>query len=149
MSVKTELLGLASDADPYPGYARLRQEEPVCRVKLRDGLHCWLISRYGDARAALADPRLSRDPRLAVPQWRESDRGRRLEDGSGLGVHLPTREPPDHTRLRRLVASAFVPRRVERMRGRVREVTGSLIDAFQARGRPSSLASSPIRWRSP
>jgi hypothetical protein len=92
---KVRLLGLDGDADPFPAYARLRREEPVCRLKLRDGLHCWLISGYDGARAALADPRLSRDPRAAVPRWRETDRGRPLEDRGELGAHLLTREPPD------------------------------------------------------
>ena len=139
-SLKAGLLGPGSGLDPYPAYARLRREEPVRRIRLREGLWCWLISRYDDARAALADPRLSRDPRAAAAAWRETDRGRPLEDGSHLGVHLLTREPPQHTRLRRLVSAAFTPRRVEGLRGPVQQLADTLIDGFQARGRAELIA---------
>lgn len=134
MGVREQVLGRGGERDPYPGYARLRREDPVCRVPLREGVDCWVVSRYEDARAALADPRLSRDPRVALPAWREADRGRPVEDGSGLGVHLLTREPPEHTRLRRLVAAAFTPRRAEAMRARVQEIADGLIDAIGPRG---------------
>ncbi|MFI0483545.1 cytochrome P450 [Actinomadura sp. 9N215] len=131
---KRELLGPGFDIDPYPAYRRLREEAPVHRVRLRDGLYCWWISRYEDARAALADPRLSRDPRSAVPEWRAADRGRRLEDESELGTHLLTLDPPDHTRLRRLVHEAFSARAVEAIEDRVQKTAGALADRFQDRG---------------
>jgi cytochrome P450 len=134
MGVREQLLGQGGEDDPYPGYARLRREHPVCRVPLRAGVDCWVVSRYEDARAALADPRLSRDPRVALPAWRESDRGRPLEDGSELGEHLLTREPPEHTRLRRLVADTFTQRRAQAMRPYVQEVADGLLDAIGPRG---------------
>lgn len=134
------MFGLQPGDDPYPVYARLREEQPVCQMKLRDGLNCWLVTRYADARSALADPRLSRDPRVATPQWQEADRGRPLEDRSSLGIHLLTREPPDHTRLRRLVSGLFTQRRAEHLRARVREIADSLIDAFQERGEAELIA---------
>ncbi|MFI6499497.1 cytochrome P450 [Nonomuraea typhae] len=140
MRIKEQLLGPDAEGDPYPVYARLRDEAPIRPVHLRDGVRCWVILRYGEARAALCDPRLSRDPRLAGPAWRQADRGRPLEDGAGLGTHLLTREPPDHTRLRRLVGGAFTARRTEAMRGRLEELSGSLIDAFAGRGRAELVA---------
>ncbi len=140
MDLKSRLLGPGVDTDPYPAYARLREERPVCDVRLRDDARCWVVSRYQDAQAALADPRLSRDPRVAGPAWHEADRGRPLEDGSGLSVHLLTREPPDHTRLRRLVSTAFTARRAETMRQRVQQITDSLIDAFESRGEAEIIA---------
>ncbi|WP_242888789.1 cytochrome P450 family protein [Actinomadura litoris] len=140
MDVRTGLIGTGSDADPYPAYARLREERPVCRVRLRDDVHCWVVSRYEDARSAFADPRLSRDPRVAGPAWREADRGRPLEDGAGLGVHLLTREPPDHERLRRLVSAVFTKARTEALRERVEQVADSLIDAFEERGEAELIA---------
>lgn len=122
-------------ADPYPAYADLRREAPVRRCELREGLSCWLVSGYEEARAALADPRLSRDPRVAGPEWREADRGRPLEDASRLGIHLLTREPPEHTRLRRLVSATFNGRQVEGMRRHIQEIADSLIDVIQPRGK--------------
>ncbi|HEX2313334.1 MAG TPA: hypothetical protein VHJ17_06355, partial [Thermomonospora sp.] len=69
-------------------YARLRGQAPVHRVRLANGLTGWLVTRYAEARAALADPRLSRDPAHAAAEFRDAGRGRPLEDGAGLGAHL-------------------------------------------------------------
>lgn len=103
-------------ADPYPAYARLRSSGAPHLVRLRSGLYGWLVTRYDDARAALADPRLSKDPRNAPADWQEAGRGRPLEDRSGLGTHLLTTDPPEHTRLRRLVSGFFTPRRLAGLR---------------------------------
>jgi cytochrome P450 len=48
-------------ADPFPSYARLRAEKPVCCVRLSDGQSAWLITRYSDVLAALKDSRLAKD----------------------------------------------------------------------------------------
>jgi len=131
---KRELLGPGFDTDPYPAYQRLREHTPVHRMRLRGGLDCWWICGYEDARAALADPRLSRDPRNAAPAWRADDRGRRLEDESALGTHLLTLDPPDHGRLRRLVLDAFSARAVQALEDRIQAIAGALLDRFQDRG---------------
>ncbi|MFB4263827.1 cytochrome P450 [Nonomuraea sp. GTA35] len=103
-------------ADPYPAYADLRACGAPRLVTMRSGLYGWLVTRYDDARAALADPRLSKDPRHAPADWQEAGRGRPLEDRSGLGTHLLTTDPPEHTRLRRVVSGFFTPRRLARLR---------------------------------
>ncbi|MEO5875297.1 MAG: hypothetical protein ABIS86_05090, partial [Streptosporangiaceae bacterium] len=139
IDLKRVLSGEDHPADPWPGYARLR-EEPVRRVRLREGLFCWVVSGYAEARAALSDPRLSRDPRFARAEWREADRGRALEDGANLGVHLLTREPPDHTRMRRLVTADFSTHQAAAVRGRLRELADSLIDGFAPRGTAELIA---------
>ncbi|GAB3692143.1 cytochrome P450 [Actinocorallia lasiicapitis] len=126
--IKAALLGVEGGEDPYGAYARLRGEGAVVRVALREGLDCWVVTRYAEARAVLEDRRFSRDPRVAGEAWREADRGRPLEDGADLGVHLLTREPPDHTRLRRLVGHAFRHRRAERYRPRIQQLADELLD---------------------
>ncbi|MEO3794615.1 cytochrome P450 [Nonomuraea sp. B10E15] len=135
-------------ADPYPAYARLRESGVPHRVTLRSGLYGWLVTRYDDARAALADPRLSKDPRNAPPDWQEAGRGRPLEDRSGLGTHLLTTDPPEHTRLRRLVARYFTPARLAALRPRVEERAGALIDGFRARDRAELMGdlASPLQF---
>ncbi|ROO87162.1 hypothetical protein EDD29_4755 [Actinocorallia herbida] len=138
--VKEALLGRESVADPYPAYARLRELGPVRRVVLRDGLACWAVTRYDEVRAALTDPRLSREPGRALAAWHESDRGRPLEDESDLGEHLLTTEPPVHTRLRRLIADAFGLRGAEAARPRVQALADSLVDAFAHRGEADLIA---------
>lgn len=120
-------------ADPYPVYARLREEGGPRRFSTGSGLYGWLVTRHDDARAVLADPRMSKDPRLAPADWQEAGRGRPLEDRSGLGTHLLTMDPPEHTAARRLVAARFTPRRTAALRPRVREHAAALIAALPER----------------
>ncbi|MFI9464250.1 cytochrome P450 [Streptomyces xiamenensis] len=122
-------------ADPYPAYAWLRENAPVYKAELPSGVAAWLVTRYADARAALADPRLSKNPDRHSAQAHHSGRvGIPGERGANVMTHLLNIDPPDHTRLRRLVAKAFTPRRVAAFEPRVRELTGSLIASFAGRG---------------
>jgi cytochrome P450 len=121
--------------DPYPAYAWLREHSPVHRTKLPSGVEAWLVTRYADARQALADQRLSKNP--AHHDEPEHARGRTGIPGerkAELMTHLLNIDPPDHTRLRRLVSKAFTPRRIAAFEPRVQELTDRLIDAFAARG---------------
>ena len=121
--------------DPYPAYAWLREHAPVHRTKLPSGVEAWLVTRYGDAKQALADPRLSKNPgpsrRARARQGQDGYPGERKAE---LMTHLLNIDPPDHTRLRRLVAKAFTPRRVAEFAPRVQELTDDLIDRFAANG---------------
>ncbi|MEU4093791.1 cytochrome P450 [Streptomyces sp. NPDC026673] len=121
--------------DPYPAYAWLREHSPVHRTTLPSGVEAWLVTRYADARQALADGRLSKNPvhhserahakgKVGIPGERSAD----------LMTHLLNIDPPDHTRLRRLVSKAFTPRRVAEFAPRVQELTDRLIDGFAAKG---------------
>jgi cytochrome P450 len=117
----------AFKADPYPFYARLREEAPVCRVRLPDKRDAWLIARYGDVAAALKDPRLVKDPRNAM-----SPEQLRRQPWMPAFVKPLTRnmldlDGGDHARLRTLVHKAFTPRRVEQIRQRVQDLTDQLL----------------------
>jgi hypothetical protein len=114
------LPGTASD---LTWYDRIRQDGPVHRVTLPDGATVWLVTGYADVRAALADPRLSLDKRHAHG-WR----GFSLP--AALDANLLNMDPPDHTRIRRLVAQAFTPRRVEALRPRIRQTAEDLVDVM-------------------
>lgn len=122
-------------ADPYPAYAWLREHEPVHRTTLPSGVEAWLVTRYADARQALADQRLSK----SSGYYRASAGGKGKigipgERSANLMTHLLNIDPPDHTRLRRLVSKAFTPRRVAQFQPRVQELTDQLIDGFAERG---------------
>ncbi|WP_405729425.1 cytochrome P450 [Streptomyces sp. NBC_00028] len=121
--------GAAFRTDPHPVYARLRARGPVHRVRLPvpDAHHeTWLIVGYEEARAALTDPRLSKDGRRI---------GVTFLDEELIGRYLLVADPPQHTRLRSLVSRAFTVRRVEELRPRIRQITDDLLDAMLPQGR--------------
>jgi pikromycin synthase len=136
----TEHIDLASwdpeyTGNPYPFFAQLREQGPVTQVVV-EGLAVWLVTRYKDIRDGLSDPRLSSDPELG-------DAVTRAVPWVGASVatnrNLLRVDPPDHTRLRRLVAQAFTPRRIEALRPRIQQIADQLIDAIQPLGRADIL----------
>ncbi|MET8578370.1 cytochrome P450 [Streptomyces sp. NPDC005012] len=114
-------------ADPHPVYAALRREGPVHRVLLPppDAYETWLVVGHQEARAALGDPRLAKDPEKLGGGF----------DADPIGKHLLFADPPDHTRLRHLVSKAFTPRRVEALRPRIQDITDGLLDRMLPAGR--------------
>ncbi|MEV5611075.1 cytochrome P450 [Streptomyces sp. NPDC052225] len=122
-------------SDPYPAYAWLREHAPVHRTTLPSGVEAWLVTRYADARQALADQRLSKNPdHHDEPSHAKGKTGIPGERKAELMTHLLNIDPPDHTRLRRLVSKAFTPRTVAEFAPRVQELTDRLIDEFAAKG---------------
>ncbi|MFI1016582.1 cytochrome P450 [Streptomyces sp. NPDC020965] len=120
--------------NPYPVYGHLRENAPVCPMRPPHGLDTFLITRYQDARAALSDPRLSKDMYGAIDSYR-----RIFGDSSvALDDHMLNSDPPKHTRLRKLVSSAFTARRVESLRTHIRDVVEELLDACPT-GEPVDL----------
>ncbi|MCC3768802.1 cytochrome P450 [Streptomyces sp. UNOC14_S4] len=115
--------------DPHPCNAALREDGPVHEVRLPTGLKVWVVTGHAAARAALADPRLSKDMRHTRELFdRHMDQPvKRRGSGPSLAVNMLGSDPPDHTRLRRPVARAFTARRVAALRPRVEEVARRLL----------------------
>ncbi|KIF03234.1 cytochrome P450 [Streptomyces sp. RSD-27] len=116
------------DADPHSFFAKLRAAGPVHLVadpNTRLSEPYWLVVGYEEARAALTHPGLRKD-------WHATDLFPEIEPTAANANMLET-DPPQHTRLRRLVAREFTARRVEAMRPRVRQITDELLDAMAAR----------------
>ncbi len=121
-------------ADPYPVYADLREREPVHYDEATDH---WLISRYEDVNALLRDRRFGRTYRHLAshaemghpdpPDWHGP-----FWDLINAGIL--DMEPPNHTRVRRLVAKAFTPRFVEGLRPRVQSIMDGLVDELDGAG---------------
>jgi cytochrome P450 len=125
-----EQLGADYFQHPLAYFSRMRAQGPVTPVVLPHGNgRIWLVTRYDEVRAALADPRLHKDwaGKLTEPDWVPD------EITGYLSVHMLNADPPDHTRLRKLVSKAFTARRVAGLRPRVETVTAALLDAVQAR----------------
>ncbi|WP_328870600.1 cytochrome P450 [Streptomyces sp. NBC_00287] len=121
---------------PYDVYRRLRESAPAHRIAGTDGNPAWIVTRYEDVRAALADPRLSLDKRHAAPG---NYRGFALPPA--LDANLLNMDPPDHTRIRRLVVRAFTARRVEQLRAPIRQTADRLLDALGEHGTTDLIAS--------
>jgi cytochrome P450 len=116
-------------ADPYSAYGQWRQASPVHRASTPDNMRVWLVTRYDDVRAALADARLSLSKKHARPGGYAG-----FSLPPALDANLLNLDAPDHTRLRRLVAKAFTPARVESLRPAIHEHADTLLDAIADRG---------------
>ncbi|MEV4330937.1 cytochrome P450 [Streptomyces sp. NPDC049597] len=115
--------------NPHPVYAALRDTAPVCPMTPPHGIETYLITRYEDARAALSDPRLSKDMYGAMDAYR-----RIFGDSSvSLDDNMLNADAPKHTRLRRLVSSEFTPRRVDALRPKIQGLVDELLDACPTR----------------
>ena len=116
-------------ADPYPVFERLRADHPVI---YDPATNQWLVSRFADVNALLRDRRLGRSyvhvatheefGRTPPPAWQAPYE-------ASARLQLIDMEPPDHTRLRRLVSTAFTPRTVEGLRPRITELVDGLVGA--------------------
>jgi cytochrome P450 len=118
--------GAYSRDDPFPLFAEVRERGAVHEATLADGHRAWLVVRYEAARAALNDPRLSKDMHAALATG--ADLVAEGLPGPAFARHMLSVDPPDHTRLRRLVSATFSPRRVEGLRPRVQSIVDDLLD---------------------
>jgi cytochrome P450 len=123
-------------ADPFPFLNGLRERGPVVRVALASGLEAWLVTRYEDAFPAMTDPRLSSDVHDAADPRVLGE----PPDAEPFPRSMLRVNPPDHTRLRRLVSKAFTPRRVAELRPRVQKITDQLLDGVTPVGRVDLIA---------
>ncbi|ANN15973.1 cytochrome [Amycolatopsis orientalis] len=119
--------------DAHSVGAKLRDSAPIRPVVLPSGMPVWLVTGYEEARAVAADPRFSshrvydRMHRMALGDDEESPFS---ED---FAMNLLNLDPPDHTRLRKLVARTFTGRTVESLRPRVEQIADELLDAMMGR----------------
>lgn len=116
--------------NPYETYARLRAASPVQKVPTGSaGRHSYLVTGYAEARAAFADPRLSKD----TGRFFAGQPSRRNLHPAVSQTMLAS-DPPQHTRLRRLVTGAFTQGAVEQLRPYIQQVTDELLDDWEQHG---------------
>jgi cytochrome P450 len=133
------LLDPAVQADPFPYYQQLREQQPVLRMP---GTGFYVLTRYEDLRAVLRDPETFSNTldleELSGEKARQLGalfQQRLAEKG---WPHVPTlhqSDPPEHTRYRRLLNKVFSPGRVRQMVPDVQRICDQLIDSFAGRGR--------------
>jgi cytochrome P450 len=131
----TEVLAVPAERgacpfDPPPAYDRAREHDPVAPVKLFDGTTAWMLTRHQDVRAVLQDRRFSADGTKSGFPFLSPGR-RELATGSITFIRM---DDPEHARLRRMLTSDFIIKRVEEMRPQVRAIAVELLDAM-TRGR--------------
>jgi cytochrome P450 len=132
----TDPFTATGSGDRHAIYDRLAARAPVHRVPLPGGPEAWLVTGYQAARAALADPRLAKGGPGNGPFGGQLD----PEIAAAMDHHLLALDPPDHTRLRKLVAAAFTRRRSEQLAPRIQDVTDTLITEFAGRDRVDLIA---------
>ncbi len=130
-SIATELADAAFLADPYPVYRRLMEQTPVFWLPhVHEPGGMWCVARYRDVAFVLHHAPIFKDTsRIAPPE--------RL---TPLDRAMLQRDPPDHTRLRRLASHAFTPRRVQNLEPRIEQISRRLIDQIRERGTADFIA---------
>ncbi|MGW5747170.1 cytochrome P450 [Amycolatopsis sp. NPDC003861] len=119
--------------DPPPAARALQEERPLARVRLWDGSTPWLVTRYADQRALLADPRVSADiTRPGYPSPAPLPKG-------GTGISFILMDNPEHARLRKMVTAPFTIRRVAAMRPAVQKIVDDRIGELLAGPKPVDL----------
>jgi cytochrome P450 len=119
--------------DPPPAYDRAREQDPVARVRLWDGSSAWMLTRHQDVRAVLADHRFSADGDR--PGFPFLSPGRRAL--ASVNKTFIRMDDPEHARLRRMLTSDFIIKRVEASRPQIRAIAAELLDVM-TRGRNSA-----------
>ena len=118
-------------SDPHPLYHRLRDQHRVWRIPEQGEA---VLTGYDECLAVLRDPRFSTNPEHRIwPDGADVPDFRTGMSDSGARVLLFL-DPPDHTRLRKLVSKAFTPRTVERLRPHIQELTDGILDEAAERG---------------
>ncbi|MFD3458005.1 cytochrome P450 [Streptomyces sp. NPDC058691] len=113
------------DGQRHEAYAALAAEGPVAHVVTPAGVPAWIVTDHAVARALLSDPRCVKGG------WHSAIYADRLPEdiARGLNAHMLNSNPPEHTRLRKLVTSAFTRRRVEKLIPGIERMTEALLTA--------------------
>jgi cytochrome P450 PksS len=134
----------ATMRDFFSFYQRLaEQKEPLIRIDNFLGMgEGWATYRYDDAVEILKDPRFVKINPIRDIQnpTKPQKTGNRFADWLNSMPNMLVVDPPDHTRLRRLVAKAFTPQMIENMRPHIQQIADELIDAVQDRGEMDLIA---------
>ena len=129
-------------ADPFPFYARAREEAPLF---FSDELGYWVVSRHEDIQAIFKDPATFSSENTQTPFKPRPPAVQAVFDEADIthASGLSGRQPPDHTRLRGFIHKAFTPRRIAALEPQVRALTISAIEGFAQRATRTSSPNSP------
>jgi cytochrome P450 len=121
---------LRAGFDPVADLAAIRADQPMYPLPMPGGATAWMVTRYEDVKSVLGDHvRFSNDFANVMAA------GAANEDPGGLGF----RDPPDHTRLRKLLTPEFTMRRLRRLEPRIEALVNERLDALEQAGQPADL----------
>lgn len=121
--------------DPFPSYAALRAEEPVM---FDERIGYWVVSRYDDVKAVFEDWETFSSENAQAPVRERGPEAKRIMEEGGFTAYsgLSARVPPDHTRIRKVAAKAFTPRRFKVLEPQIRANVVRLLEQMLARPEP-------------
>lgn len=134
-TIRFDLASPDFKANPYPTYARLREEAPVFRTRVWGKQSAWLVTRYDDVLSLLRDPRFAKNAASAQSAEQRAQEPWMPAFVQPLRRNMLDLDAPDHTRLRALVQQAFTPRMVERLVPRIETLADELLSKAQRSGR--------------
>ena len=134
MSYVFDLGNPATNANPFPEFARLRAEEPV---HWSPAMKAWIVTRYADVKqVSLNNKQISADRLMPFFKTNPEYQKGTIDSLVRYLTHwMVFRDPPDHTRLRRLFNKAFTPTAVENLRPNVEDIVALLIDGMEAKAK--------------
>ncbi|MEU6129357.1 cytochrome P450 [Saccharopolyspora sp. NPDC047091] len=147
---------MARGTDPFappPGLDEVRAQGPVAGVRLRNGAHLWMVTGFAESKALLTDERFSADthrhpnamqldPEQVVAHQAAVAAGTGgcpVTDRPSTSGRFIFMDPPEHTRLRKLLVGQFTVRRMRALEARVREIAVEHVEAMRAAGAPADL----------
>jgi cytochrome P450 len=118
--------------DPFPSYAALRAEEPVM---YDERIGYWVVTRYDDIKAVFEDWETFSSENAQAPVRERGPEAKRIMEEGGFTAYsgLSARVPPEHTRIRKVVAKAFTPRRYKKLEPAIRTNVDRLVETMLAR----------------
>jgi cytochrome P450 len=126
--------------DPAPELAELREGKGVTRIRTAFGMDAWIVTRFADVREVLSDPARFSNSRLrdvsrppGFPPLSPEERSRQIAG------NLLAADPPEHTRLRRMLTPEFTVRRMRTLEPRIRDIVDEHLDAMERHGPPADL----------
>ncbi|WP_040795180.1 cytochrome P450 [Nocardia higoensis] len=118
--------------DPFPAYAALRAEEPVM---FDERIGYWVVTRYDDIKAVFEDWETFSSENAQAPVRERGPEAKRIMEEGGFTAYsgLSARVPPEHTRIRKVAAKAFTPRRYKVLEPQIRANVVRLLETMLAR----------------
>ncbi len=118
--------------DPFPSYAALRENEPVM---YDERVGYWVVSRYDDIKAVFSDWETFSSENAQAPVRERGPQAKKIMEEGGFTAYsgLSARIPPDHTRIRKIAAKAFTPRRFKVLEPDIRANVVRLLEQMLSR----------------